>query len=228
MRSKIYNNDEQKFEQLIQDLKSLPKEKADENFEFNLMVKIQNKNFDLSTPERSFFIGRRLVPAAALAFTAIVLFFVVSEPGTGLENPFLSEPPARENYSLSKVDTIELSQPQMAAVSSQITEKPVKEKTQPQQNKNVVRVVVEPSDAVSIEEVEPPFDDAQSLDLDTFVKGENTTQASTIKRGRIVSGGSQSSQFDGFLVREKASREAIEAHRAKCDSLKKAQKANKK
>jgi len=225
MKSNIYNNDEQKFEQLIKDLKGLPKEKADENFEFNLMVKIQNKNFDLSSPERNFLFSRRLIPAAALAFSAIVLFFIISDPGAGLENPLLSDPPARENYSQSKVDTIELTQPQLAAVPSQLTQQPVDKKSQPN---SVVRVVVEPSDAVSMEEVEPPFDDSKSLDLDTFVKGENQTQTSTMARGRIVSGGNQQSQFSGFLIREKASLEAIEAHRAKLDSLKKTQKDNKK
>lgn len=225
MGSKIYNNDEQQFEQLIKDLKGLPKEKAEDNFEYNLMVKIQNKNFDLTRPEKSSFFGRRLVPAAALAFSVIVIFFIISEPGTGLENPLLSAPPARENYSMSKVDTIELTQPSLASVPSQLNEKPEKETTQPE---SVVRVVVEPSDAVSIEKVDLPFDDSNSLDLDSYVKGENRTQTSTMTRGRIVSGGNSNPAFDGFLIREKASREAIEAHKARLDSLKKAQKSNKK
>lgn len=227
MGSKFYNsNDEEKFSQLIQDLKSLPKVKAEENFEYNLMIKIQNKNFDLSTPERAFIFNRKLVPAAVFAFSVIVLFFIVSEPGTGLENPLLSDPPVRADYSQSKVDTIELTHPGVEVSAVQpMADQPEEKEIKPQQN--IVRVVVEPSDAVTVEEVELPFSDDNSVDLDSFVKGKSKT-SSTITRGRIVSGGSQSSQFDGFLIREKASREVIEAHRARCDSLKKAQKSDKK
>lgn len=226
MESKFYNtNDEQKFNQLIQDLKNLPKIKAEENFEYNLMIKIQNKNFDLSTPERAFIFNRRLVPAAVFAFSVLVLFFIVSEPGPGLENPLLSDPPVRANYSQSKVDTIELTHPGVSVSAVQPMAETVEEEIQPQQN--IVRVVVEPSDAVTVEKVELPFSDDNSVDLDSFVKGKSKT-SSTIIRGQIVSGGNQSSQFDGFLIREKASREAIEAHRARCDSLKKAQKTDEK
>lgn len=226
MESKFYNtNDEQKFNRLIQDLKNLPKIKAEENFEYNLMIKIQNKNFDLSIPERAFIFNRRLVPAAVFAFSVLVLFFIVSEPGTGLENPLLSDPPVRADYSQSKVDTIELTNPEVSVSAVQPMAEQSVEEVQPQQN--IVRVVVEPSDAVTVEKVELPFSDDNSVDLDSFVKGKSKT-SSTIIRGQIVSGGSQSSQFDGFLIREKASREAIEAHRARCDSLQKAQKTDKK
>lgn len=227
MGSKIYNsNDEQKFVELIKDLKDLPKVKADDNFEYNLMVKIRNKNFDLAIPERTYFLNRALIPAAALVFSAIAIFFVINEPGVGLENPLLSEPPTRENYSQSKIDTIELANAETLTIAAQPTEEHTQQIEQPASN--LVRVLVEPSDAVTVEEVNLPFDDQKSVDLDTYVLGENPTQKASLRRGRVVSGGSQPSQFEGFLIREKASRAAIEAHRARLDSLKNAHKTDKK
>ena len=51
MEKKDYNIDS-KQSKLIEDLKSLPKIKAPENFEYNLMTRIQNQNFGDVKKER--------------------------------------------------------------------------------------------------------------------------------------------------------------------------------
>ncbi len=217
-----YSNEEQKFAHIISDLKNLPKVKAGDNFEYNLMVKINNKNFELSVPERRFIFNRALVPAAAVTFSIMIFFFFFTESSVNLENPFLTPPEIRANYSTAKSDTIVLSQP---GLSVDFTAEKVKvnSKTAQTPQSNIVRVVVEPSDAVTVESVVLPFDDKSSVDLDSFVSG-NRVQQSRAQRGQLVSGSSQPSQFDGFFIKERASKEAIELHRIKLDSLKNAQK----
>ncbi|MCZ7601765.1 MAG: hypothetical protein C4543_06910 [Ignavibacteriales bacterium] len=220
------SNEEEKFTKLINDLKNLPKEKADDNFEYNLMVKIQNKNFELSQPEKRFYFGKQFVPAAALIFSTILLFFVISDSEVNLENPFQATPPVRANYSIAKTDTIVLSNPE--TISETITNEANQAAIAAQSNvNNVVRVVVEPSDAVTVEEVNLPFDDSNSLDLDSFVSG-NRNQPASLQRGRLVGGGSQPTQFDGFLFKERPSPEALKLHKNMLDSLKKAENVERK
>lgn len=219
-------NEEEKFAKLINDLKNLPKEKADDNFEYNLLIRIQNKNFELSQPEKKFYFGKQIVPAAALVFSTILLFFILSDSEVNLENPFQTTPPVRANYSIAKTDTIVLSNPEV--ISETLTNDANQASIVVQSNSNnVVRVVVEPSDAVTVEKVNLPFDDSNSLDLDSFVSG-NRNQPESLQRSRLVGGGSQPSQFDGFLFKERPSPEALKLHKIMLDSLKKAENVDKK
>ncbi len=225
MKINSYNSkEEEQFSDVIKVLKSLPKVKADDNFEFNLMTRINNGNFELNTPEKKFYFGRIFVPVAAtVAASIVLLFFIISDSGVGVENPFLLDPPVRNDYSAAKVDTIELQNTKMSASVAEKTQ-PNEQVTQPQPQTEVVRVVVQPSDAVTVEEL--PFDDANSVDLDTYVSGQSTNRNSVMNRGSLVSGGERSvSQFDGFLIRERPSKETIESHKARLDSLKNAQKS---
>ena len=75
--SEFYNNkEEEKFSNLLSDLKKLPKIEAPENFEFNLMTRIQNRNFTPVEEERQKFnIFKFLAPSVAVLATA-VLFFI--------------------------------------------------------------------------------------------------------------------------------------------------------
>ncbi len=220
-----HSNEEQKFAHIISDLKNLPKVKAEDNFEFNLMVKIRNRNFELSVPERKFNFNRALAPAAAVTFSIMIFFFFFTESNVNLENPFLTPPEIRTNYSAAKTDTIVLSQPEM--LTSYSAEKVL---TQPDiaevPPSNIVRVVVEPSDAVTVETVDLPFDDNSAVDLDSYVTG-NRVQQNRVQRGQLVSGDSHPTNFDGFFIKERASKESIELHKTKLDSLKKAQKTEK-
>ena len=53
MKNNLYNSSDEEFQHVIKLLKELPKETAPSNFEYNLSVRIKNKNFDLKTSEKS-------------------------------------------------------------------------------------------------------------------------------------------------------------------------------
>lgn len=210
---------EEKFSDVISALKSLPKVKAEDNFEFNLMTRINNKNFEMHTPEKVFFIKRVFAPAAALAFSVLIVFFLVNDPGGNIENPFLMEPTMRQDFSAVKSDTIELRSSSENLALTEQSQNIVSQTT----NSGVVRVVVQPSDAVTIETVQLPFSDENAVDLDSFVSGESENGRANLNRGSLVSGGNSASRFDGFLISERPSKECIESHKARLDSLKKLQ-----
>lgn len=223
MKINSYNpKDEEKHSEVIKILKSLPKVKADENFEFNLMTRIQNRSFEMSIPEQRSYFRRFFVPASAFATSLVILFFIVNDSGVGVENPFLADPPVRQDYSTAHVDTIEMQGARFSSTAGakgrSTTEQPVN------QTSGLVRVVVEPSDAVTVEEVDLPFSDENSVDLDSYVSGETGQRRPTLNRGALVSGGNNYSRFDGFLIRERPSKKTIESHKARLDSVKKSQK----
>jgi len=45
MKKDLYNSTNKEFNHVIKLLKELPKEQAPDNFEYNLLTKIKNKNF---------------------------------------------------------------------------------------------------------------------------------------------------------------------------------------
>lgn len=212
------SKEEEKFSDVVKALKSLPKVKADDNFEFNLMTRINNKNFEMHTPEKVFSVKRIFAPAAALAFSVIIVFFLVSDSGGNIENPFLIEPTMRQDFSAAKSDTIELRSTSQNFVASEQSEQSMV--TRSTTNSGVFRVVVQPSDAVTVEPVQLPFNDENAVDLDSFVSGESGNSRPNLNRGALVSGGNTASSFDGFLISERPSKECIESHKARLDSLK--------
>ena len=69
-------NIESKQSKLIEDLKSLPKIKAPENFEYNLMTRIQNQNFGDVKKERMPFNLVKFLAPSAVVVTGLIIFFL--------------------------------------------------------------------------------------------------------------------------------------------------------
>jgi len=96
-------NDDLKYKEVINSLSDLRKIEAPNNFEADLMRKINNTPakrqkslFDL------IFSPVKLIPSAALIATAVILIFVVNNHSTEIEDPFSIEPRMREDLLLSK------------------------------------------------------------------------------------------------------------------------------
>jgi hypothetical protein len=93
-----HNDEELKYKDLIDTLKSLQQVKAPKNFETKLMRKI---NSQTTEKEKSFwgklFIPSRLIPSAGLAVIAVILLFVFNVVGEELEDPLSMEPKIRED-----------------------------------------------------------------------------------------------------------------------------------
>ena len=222
-----FYNDESKYGELIDLLKGLPKVDTPDNFEYNLMTKINNGNFDLNTKETNFFLGRYFLPATGLVGIFIIIFFVLSDPTAEEINPFLQEPPVLKELSASA------SSPKIIN-DVIIAQKPVEsvyhkkgivssDKAKNSKSKKALRVVVKPNDVISEEVVDLPFDPSKSVSVDEKI-AEKTSVSTTNRRSALVGGASNGFGFDGFYIRERIDRKYLEAWKAKLDSIKRAQR----
>ncbi len=95
-------NEDQEFRNVINILKQLQQVKAPAEFDAALMRKINSQKIQVrKTLWATIFIPSRMVPAAALAITAILLIFVLNNSGITSEDPFSVVPRQRHDLSSS-------------------------------------------------------------------------------------------------------------------------------
>jgi len=112
-------NDENKYKNLIDDLKNLKKIEAPVGFEQKLWNKINSSD----TKEKQSLLTKlsaRLIPAFAVAATAILLFVVIENSANEYQDPFMIEPEERTDLISFSTDDIQLLESEPSAV----TEKP--------------------------------------------------------------------------------------------------------
>jgi hypothetical protein len=104
------NEDELKYSQVIRSLKRLSKVKAPENFETDLMRRINSASF--KEEKENFWdrilIPSKIIPSAALAVTAVILFFVINVESEEFENPLLINPRIRENVTTTSTQIVQI------------------------------------------------------------------------------------------------------------------------
>ncbi|MCK5456047.1 MAG: hypothetical protein KAI45_02905, partial [Melioribacteraceae bacterium] len=79
MEKKNHIDNEKEFEKLQTLLKELPKIEAPDNFEYNLMTRIQNKNFDIKSEKKKSIFFWVYTPTFALVASVILVFFVFTD-----------------------------------------------------------------------------------------------------------------------------------------------------
>ena len=93
-------NEEKKYQDVIEALKGLKKVKAPANFEADLKRRINSEKFS-KEEKRGFreniFVPARLIPSLGLIAAAVVIFFIVETNPEEMDNPFLIEPRVRED-----------------------------------------------------------------------------------------------------------------------------------
>lgn len=91
-------DEEKKYDKLIDDLKKLPKINAPQNFETDLWRKINSSE---RNKKESFwskiFTPRKLVPAAVVLASAVIIFFLVDVKSGETENPLNLQPGIKED-----------------------------------------------------------------------------------------------------------------------------------
>ena len=101
-------DDDIEYRDVIKTLNQLQEVKARKGFEADLMRRINSEETDI--PEisgSSLFDLSRLVPAAALAVTAVLLIFVLDHSGVTQDNPLSTAPRERQEVTAySKTDNI--------------------------------------------------------------------------------------------------------------------------
>ena len=222
MKIKNYS-DESNHKKLMEDLKSLPKIKAPENFEYNLMTRIQNQNFGELKKERVPFNIIKFLAPSAVVVTAFILFFLFYSPSQQqIDNPFMIDPPAivsdsqgtitSTNKDLAFNNQTSASESQTRTVEPQINK----------QGEGNLDVKPQTNDAVVKRQGKYPINSRRSVALDDFISGDSQ-QKSTMERGNIVNNGEQAPDFDGFYIRQKPDKATITKYRSLIDSVKKAQ-----
>lgn len=82
---------------LLDDLRNLPKVSAPDNFEEELWKKIFSPEGKKESLWQKIFSTNKLIPAAATAIAIIIIFFLVRPNSSDYEDPFMIEPPVRED-----------------------------------------------------------------------------------------------------------------------------------
>lgn len=100
-------NDENKYKNLIDDLKNLKKIEASVGFEQKLWNKINTADSHKQQPGWGKYLTR-LVPAAAMVATAVILFVVIENSANEYQDPFMIEPEERTDLIAFSTEDIQL------------------------------------------------------------------------------------------------------------------------
>ncbi len=192
MGTNLQNNDDQ-FDQIIKILKALPKTKTEDDFEFKLMTRIQNKNFIIESEKRHIRTSWVLAPAFT-AVAAAVLFFTLINNKVEFENLLMQDPQIRQEISAGPSPAVK----DKALGNNSEAAAEISPEKEIAKNQNY-RIVVKPNDVVVKERIAPNFDESKSVDLDNFLNQKSSTPVSP---GRVLLTGSSTSpsfDFDGFI-----------------------------
>src|SRR3989339_87848 len=208
---KIYNEDESKFSEMLNDLKGLPKIKAPDNFEYNLMTRIQNKNFGALEKERPQFNWIKFLAPSAVVVSAIILFFIFLPSSQENNNQLLQQTKLQNNQSVTDNS--------QSAKNELNDQQSVSSNNKTQSNSSNL---LGSKEQIAKPNTRSPLNDSRSIKLDDYISGANKNQSNT-NRGNIVNNGEESSPYDSFVVSEKPDKKTLERYRAVVDSIKKAQ-----
>ncbi len=81
----------------LDDLKNLPKVSAPENFEEGLWRKIYSADDKKEYFIQKIFSINRFIPASATLVAIVIVFFLINSNASDYEDPFMIEPPVRED-----------------------------------------------------------------------------------------------------------------------------------
>ena len=104
MNEKHYNEEGNKYPEITKLLKELPEVKAPDDFDYKLMIKIQNGQFESNRELNRKSSGSWVfIPAAAVAVSSVLLFFIFFDFNSKVE---LAEPAIDSQY-ISKIQKTE-------------------------------------------------------------------------------------------------------------------------
>lgn len=218
MEKDFYNVEESKHSKLINNLKDLPQIKTPDNFEYNLMVRIQNRDFEkegAEAPQRG--ISRYLIPAFSLALTAVVLFFVFS-PESSEINPLMIDPPAIASNGAAALETGS----KLRSNENDVVLK--REETNKSRSGKTVspNVAANSKDAVVQQNPPYPLISRNNVSIDDYLTGSKSNRSGINSRSALVNSGNSQSDFEGFLIPQNPDPKLIQRYRAMLDSVKKA------
>ncbi len=225
MNKNRYNFNESEYENIKKLLKELPKEKAADNFEYNLMVRINNGNFEQSSyNEQKISLWKIFVPASVIVTTVLLFFFILNVPEDNSENLFGTIPQLRTeisgnlNIPISLTKNIfgkhKITEQDVVLTEPEIKDKSTVIKPTKKTNKNSYK---HQSMAAL------PFKFSNSTNLDVAVHNSKNRKNSTIndRRASLAGMNNSNSMFYGFFLGEELDRSEVQAMKARIDSIRK-------
>lgn len=214
--NKIYNENESSRSKLIEDLKKLPKVNAPDNFEFNLMTRIQNKTFQTTDEKISGFSLAKFLAPSAVVVAVVLLFFIFYPQKEQINNIRMSQertiiPPVvqPENHQIQAKDL---------AINKQI---PKSSNKQTEERNQSVQEQPEPQ-LFRANRSDLLQNNQNAISLDEYISGDNSNQRN-LQRGSVVTSENQLPEFDGFFIKQKTDPQTLKRYREVVDSMKKAQ-----
>jgi len=207
--SEFYKNEEEKFSKLVAELKTLPKIEAPDNFEFNLMTRIQNKNFGEIRDTRPAFNWFKFLAPSAAVMASVLLFFIFY--------------PQREEIPTQIVNNKQLIDSQ--ALAGKSSDKKFESLFSTDDKKSSIKKSVESNSNIAQTQLPGkrtfPLNQRRSVSVDDYISGANSNQNPSARTSIVNSG--DEPMVDGFRIENKLDKKTIEKFRAELDSLKKAQ-----
>lgn len=223
MEKKNNIEDEKEFEKLQTFLKELPKVEAPDNFEYNLMTRIHNENFDIKSEKKKNIFFSVYTPAFAMVASVILVFFIFNDSDIDTGNPWDSHPKLRPELQSSQTLNSDNKQvEEQKVISQQSTNKrktsskdiPAVQMQKPTGEKKYV-AAKEKSQQVY------PFDKSESVDLDQLLNDDSSVQNNNFAKPQLAGKSDASeSQFKGFFIRQIEAEARKESLRVREDSLK--------
>ncbi len=180
--------EDNEFSELKKLLKEIPKVEAPDNFEFNLMTKIQNQNFEIKFEKRKSIFSWALTPAIGFAATLFLVVFLFTGNDEIGDNPWNTTPRLIEN-NIAEVNT---NKPKNSTFTNSTELKKSEQAKIISQNKNLA--TNKPQNF--------PFDKRTSVNLDDGLQ-PSANGNSNIGTAQLAGASTNStSPFDGFFLRE--------------------------
>ncbi len=224
MSKNRYNFNENEFEQIKKLLKELPKEKAADNFEYNLMVKINNGNFEkVRSGKDSFPLWKIFVPAAGIVTAVLLFFFLFNVTEENSENPFHIPPKLRTEISGNL--TVPLEATKKVFGLNKITNQDVVIIESPKIDKKkaaLPNTKIQKRHSRHQGMAALPFKLTNSTNLDVAVNSKKSMSRNNINNRATLAGmgNTSNSRFYGFYIGEEIDRKDVEAMKARIDSIK--------
>ena len=208
--NKSYNNNEQA--DMLKDLKNLPKIKVPDNFEYNLMTKIQNKNIGLTINNEYHFNWVKFFAPSALIISLVLVFFIFFSRQNKEINSEGSIAKRIETQPLINIPII--SNKKLTGQNIADNHRTIKKEEVDQQDSK--------PDNSSLESQENnPITNRKPIVLDEYISGHNK-QKDDLKQGNVIREGGESANFSGLIESKKLDQKTLKLYRAIVDSIKRA------
>jgi hypothetical protein len=214
---------DKEFQKLKSLLQELPKIEAPDNFEYNLMTRIQNKSFEIKSENKKNIFFWVYTPAFALVASVVLVFFIFTDSDLDSEDPWNIQPKLRPELQSSNSledDKLQVKEQESNLGSTIDTrESLVKVKS----SKQIQKPTAEGKEIAANQQSQPvyPFNKSESVDLHQLLKDEESkTLNNGIPQPKLANKHNPKSQFDGFFLRQVEAAARKESLRIQEDSLK--------